>query len=90
MSYCMIFSFNKALNYDTIVIFRSFQQSANQLYDISHFKQEHFPFFDHVTLRQLKDAASAVLFTEKCSSLAGMFCIELKITIDIVKLCLQN
>ena len=47
-------------------------------------------FFDHVTLRQLKDAASAVLFTEKCSSLAGMFCIELKITIDIVKLCLQN
>ena len=73
VSYCMIFSFNKALNYDTIVIFRSFQQSANQLYDISHFKQEHVPFFGHVTLRQLKDAASAALFREKCSSLAVLY-----------------
>ena len=46
MSYCMIFSCNKALNFYKIVIFRSFQQTAIELYDISHFKQEHVPFFD--------------------------------------------
>ena len=37
-SYCMIFTFNRALNFDTIVIFKSFQQSINELYNISHFK----------------------------------------------------
>ena len=73
VSYYMIFSFNKALNFDKTVIFRSFQQSVNELYDISHFRPEHVPFFDQVILRQLKDAASAVAFREKCTSLAEMF-----------------
>ena len=59
------FETTKALSYNKIVIFRSFQHSANQVYDISHFKQEHLPFFDYVTLRQLEDPASAVLFREK-------------------------
>ena len=85
ISYCMIFSFNKELNFDEIVIFRSFQQSANILYDISHFKPEHVPFFDKVILRQLKDAASAVAFREKCTSLAEMLSVELKFTVDTLK-----
>ena len=85
ISYCMIFSFNKALNFDKIVIFRSFQQSINELYDISHFRPEHVPFFDQVILRQLKDAASAVAFREKCTSLAEMFSVELKSTVDTLK-----
>ena len=85
MSYCMIISFNKALNFDKIVIFRSYQQTSIEPYDISHFKQEHVAFFDQVTLRQLKDAASAVAFREKSTSLAEMFCIELKFTIDTLK-----
>ena len=37
MSYCMIFSFNEVLNFDKIVIYRSFQQSAQELYNINHF-----------------------------------------------------
>lgn len=86
ISYCMMVLFHKELNYDKIVIFRSFQQSAHERYNISHFKQEHFPFFDHVTLRQLKDAASGVLIKEKSCSFAEMFCIELKFTIDTLKL----
>ena len=86
MSYCMIFSFDKALNFNKFVIFRNFQQTAIELYDISHFKQEHVPFFDQVTLRQLKDVTSAVAFREKCTSLAEMFSIELKSTIDTLKL----
>ena len=81
----MIFSFNKALNFDKIVIFRSFQQSISELYDISHFKSELVPFFDQVILRQLKDAASAVALREKCTSLAEMFSVELKFTVDTLK-----
>ena len=81
----MIFSFNKVLNFDKIVILRSFQQSMNELYDINHFKPEHVPFFDQVILRQLKDAASAVALGEKCMSLAEMFSVELKLTVDTLK-----
>ena len=68
------------------MIFRSFQQTSTELYDISHFKNEHIPYFDQVTFRQLKDAASAVALREKCTSLAETFSIELKFTIDTLKL----
>ena len=85
ISYCMIFSFNEALNFDKIVIFCSFQQSSNELYDISHFKPERVPYFDQVIIRQLKDAASAVVMREKCTSLAEMFSEQLKLTIDTLK-----
>ena len=85
ISYCMIFSFNEALNFDKIVIFPSFQQSSNELYDISHFKPEHVPVFDQVILRQLKDAASAVAMREKCTSLAEKFSAKLKFTVDTLK-----
>ena len=45
ISHCMIFTVNKALNFDKIVIFRSFQQPINELDDISHYiKNEHVPF----------------------------------------------
>ena len=85
ISFCVIFTFNRTLNFDKIVIFRSFQQSINEFYNISHFKNEHVLFFDRVLLGQLKDAASAVASREKCSSLAEMFSIELKFTIDTLK-----
>lgn len=86
VGYCMVVSFNKSLNFDKMVIYRSYQKTADEVYDISHFKQEHVPFFDQVTLRQLKDAASAVAFKEKFTSLAEMFYIELKFTIDALTL----
>lgn len=81
----MIFSFNKSLHFDKIVIFRSFQQSITELYDISHFKNEHFPFFDRILLGQLEDAASAVSSRKNCTYLAEMFSVELKFTIDTLK-----
>ena len=90
VSYCMIVAFNTSLEFDKIVVFRSFQQSATELYDLSHFRQEHVPFFDQVTLRQLKDAATAVVFKEKCMSLAEMFCIEFIFTLDSLKLWFEK
>ena len=66
------------------MIYRSFQQTSEQIYDLSHSLQ-HALFFNKVSFRQLKDAASVVLAREKCTSLAELFPIELKFTIDTLK-----
>ena len=84
ISYCQIYLFHPPLNLDKVVIFRSFQQAAKEIYDLSHFKQEHVPFFNKTTFYQLKDAASAALAREKATSLAELFSIELKFTVDIL------
>ena len=65
-----------------VAIFQSFQQTAEEIYDLSHFKQEHVPFFNKTTFYQLKDGASAVLAHEKSTSLAEIFSVELKFTVD--------
>ena len=85
ISYCEIYSFHPSLNLDKIVIFRSYQQTAEQIYDLSHFKNEHAAFFNKTTFYQLKDAASAVLAREKSTSLAELFSVELKFTVDTLK-----
>ena len=51
ISYCPIYTFYPSLNLDKIVIFRSFQQNAEEIYDLSHFRQEHEPFFDRITFQ---------------------------------------
>ena len=61
---------------------RSFQQTPEKIYDLSHFKREHQPFFNKNTFGQLKDAAGAVLAREKRTSLAEMFSVEFKFTTD--------
>ena len=68
---CKIYTFHPSLNLDKI--FRSFQQSPEEIYDLSHFRQEHIAYFDKVTLNQLKDAATAVLAREKSSSCLKFF-----------------
>ena len=45
MRYCQIYSFHPSLNLGKIVIFRSFQQNPEEIYDLSHFRQEHFLFW---------------------------------------------
>ena len=82
VSYCQIYSFHPSLNLDKIVIFRIFQQTAEEIYGLSHFKQEHIPFFNKTTFYQLKAAASAVLAREKSTSLAKLFSVELKFTVE--------
>ena len=82
VSYCQIYSFHPSLNLEKTVIFWRFQQSAEKIYDLSHFRQEQVAFFDRTAFYQLKYAASAVLAREKSTSLAELFPIELKFTID--------
>ena len=85
VSYCQIYSFHSSLNLDKIVIFTSFQQNPEELYDLNHFKQEHVPFFNRITFCQLKDVATAVLALEKSASLA-----ELKFIIDTLSSWFSN
>ena len=82
VSYCQIYSFHPSLNLDKIIIFKSFQQSPEEIYDLSHFRHEHIPYFNNITFNQLKDAATAVLTREKFTSLSELFSVELKFTID--------
>ena len=49
VSYCQIYSFHSSLNLDKIVISQSFQQTAEEIHNLSHFKQEHVPFFNKTT-----------------------------------------
>ena len=65
MSYCqMKSSFHPSLDLQKIVISRSFQQSAEEIYDLSHFKQERVAFFNRTTFHQLTDATLVVLAHE--------------------------
>ena len=82
VSYSQIYSFHPSLNLNKIVIFQSFQQTAEGMYDLSQFKQKHVPFFNKTTFYQLKDAASAVLALEKSTSLAELFSVELKFIVN--------
>ena len=63
--YCQIYTLHQSLNLEKIVIYRSFQQTLSQIYDLSHLKNEHAAFFDAVTYQQLKDAASNIISRKK-------------------------
>ena len=90
VSYCQIYLFHPDLNLDKIVIFRSFQEKAEEIYDLRHFRHEHVPYFDKITFYQLKDAATAILAPKKSTSLAELFPVELKFIIDILSNLFRN
>ena len=73
ISYCQIYSFYPSLNLGKTVIFRSFLQKLDEIYDLNHFKKEHDPFFNRTTFCQLKDAADAALAQHKVAYLAELF-----------------
>lgn len=68
VSYCLIFSFNRRLNFPKI-IYRSFDQTPDELFSLSHFSDKHKPFMDTVAASQLRDAARDVIHGTKCTSL---------------------
>ena len=82
ISYCQMYSLNPSLSLDKIVIFRSFWQISDEIYDLSHFKKEHEPFFNQTVFYQQKDATDAVLTRLKATSLAELFSVELNFTVD--------
>ena len=49
---------------------------------MSHLEKKNIPFFNEATFFQLKDAASVVSAREKSTSLAELFSVELKFTVE--------
>ena len=90
VSYCEIYTIHPSLNLEKLVIVRSFQQNAEEIYHLSHFKREHNEFFDRTTFYQLKDTATAVLTHKKLTSLAKLFSLELKLAIDTLSNWFSN
>ena len=86
VSYCQIYSFHPSLNIDKIVVFRGFQQIPEETYDLNHFRQEHIPYFDRITFFSAKRCPCR----EKSTSLAELFSIELKFTIDTLNNWFSN
>ena len=82
ISYCQVYAFHPKLKLPKIVVFRSFQQNYDEITSLDHLSQEHIPYFDQVTMSQMKDAAMKVLYKENTVALVELFASELKFTID--------
>ena len=91
VSYCIIVAFHPELDIPKLYIYRSYDQTYNQLTSLVHFEIVQNNFFEDKqnfnlkTLEQLNVAAFAVLNREKNTALAEMFSIELKFTTDYLK-----
>ena len=84
ISYCMIFAFHPKLKIEQIVIYRSFHQRQDELFDLSHLKQKMLQYTDYVMLNQLKDAGLTVHEKKSSLTLSEIFSLELKFTIDVL------
>ena len=91
VSYCMVIVFHPELDIPRICVFRSYDQSADQLTSLSHFETLQYNFFadtshyNRVNLKQLEDAAFSVQHRDRDTALAEMFSVELKFTVDCLK-----
>ena len=79
-----IYTFHPDLNLDKIFIFLSFLQTEDEIYNLSHFCQDHVKYFDKVIFQQLKNLTKNVPNKVKPTSLLEMFSSELKFTTDIL------
>ena len=95
VSYCMAVAFHPDLDLPRICIFRSYDQTHEQLTSLSLFEALEYNFFadkehyNRSTLKQL-DSAFSVQNREKNTALAEMFSIELKFTVDCLKFWFQK
>ena len=72
-------------------MFRSYDQTQDELQSLTHFQILDYNFFNDkdnfnkVTLKQLQNSSFSVYNREKSTSLAEIFSIELKFTVDCLK-----
>ena len=59
--YCFIVAFHPSLDLDKITVLRSFNDSFEQLNDISYLPNEMIRYFDHITVKQLQACTKDVL-----------------------------
>ena len=85
ISYCFIVAFHPLLEQEKITVLRSFNDSLEQLNDISYLSEEMIRYFDPITAKQLQNCAEDVFNKKNYFSLIEMFDCELKFVIDICK-----
>ena len=85
VSYCFIVAFHPSLNLERITVLRSFNDSFEQLNDISYLTDEMIRYFDPITAKQLQGCANDVYGENNYFSLMKMFNCELKFVIDICR-----
>ena len=91
VSYCFVVTFHPVVNLTRLVIYRSYDQTINQLNSLVHFdivKQDFFEdeqIFNSKTLLQLKYAVLSVINRDKNTALTEMFSTELKFAADCLK-----
>ena len=67
--YCQIYAFHTDFKLDKIIIFRSFEETEEEIYSLDHISQAHASYFDSVTFNQLRDSAPKVLGGKKSMNL---------------------
>ena len=81
ISYCQVYTFHPKLKLPKNIVLKSFQQNNNEITSLDHLSREHIPYFDQVTMSQMKDSAMRVLHKENTVALAELFALELKFPI---------
>ena len=85
---CIVAAFHPEVSFPRLVMFRSYDQTQDELQSLTHFQILDYNFFNNkdnfnkVTLKQLQNSSFSVYNREKNTALAEIFSIELKFTAD--------
>ena len=79
-----VVAFHLTLNLDRTFVVRSFNHTFEQLNDVSYLSDEIIPYFDPITVRQLRDSSQAVFEKREKFSISQMFYRKLKFVIDLL------
>ena len=77
VSYTIIVCFHPELQFERIIIQRSFSHNKEELCSLNYLTREQLHFVDNKLLHQLKDVATKVLGRKFQNALSEMFCTEL-------------
>ena len=84
VSYAIIFAFHPDLNFERVLIERSFGHNLAELVSINYLTCDQMTFINTKTLMQLKDAAFQVSSRKNKQAISTMFNIEIKFAADIL------
>ena len=76
VSYVMIVAFRPVLQFDRVIIYRSFAHTLDQRSNINYLTREQISFIDKYLIHMLKDCASEVSKRQCKNSLGQMFSVE--------------
>ena len=87
VSYTFAVAFHPSLNLDGPSVVKSFNHTFEQLNSMNNLSDEMLPYFDPITILQLRDCAQAVheKKKKKKKSISEIFSCDLKFVIDLPK-----